>query len=378
MPAQKSRGFTLVELMVGISIIGILATIGIVVYSQANRDAKNTKRVQDLLQIGNALELYRLQHGEYPHSTTFSCVGSALNAALAPTFMPQLPTDPGTTDVNDINYCYQYESQSPYSDYKLTTNPNLPGVNAVNPSDLNKQSAHIDPSSYTSWDHANCASVQTGAGQPRGFGVFTQAACAWPQNYTAYGSGASSGPGPTSPPAGPTPTPPSAGPTPTPPGPTATPAPTSAPFAYRTNSGGGAYTNGAGTWAADSCAGHGAVFTDNVGSAPSGADPTLYQDSCFSSAGFSYAIPVPSSGSYTVTLKFAEIRSQSCSVGSRRFNVALEGTSVLSNFDIFATAGCNTPVDRTFTTNVTDGTLNIDFTTVAGTSAVNAIQVTSP
>jgi prepilin-type N-terminal cleavage/methylation domain-containing protein len=60
MAAQKLKsivGFTLVELMIAVTIISLLATIGMVVYTQASRDARNTKRVQDLLQIGKALEI---------------------------------------------------------------------------------------------------------------------------------------------------------------------------------------------------------------------------------------------------------------------------------------------------------------------------------
>jgi hypothetical protein len=153
---------------------------------------------------------------------------------------------------------------------------------------------------------------------------------------------------------------------------------TQASFNFRTNSGGLAYTDTSGnSWSADNSFTGGSAFLSNIGSAPTGtSDPTLYQDSRFSATNFSYDVAVPN-GSYTVTLKFAEIRAASCSTGARKFNVSIEGTQVLSSFDIFALAGCNNAVDKTFTTSVTDGTLNIVFTAVTGTAAVNAIQIVS-
>jgi hypothetical protein len=55
---------------------------------------------------------------------------------------------------------------------------------------------------------------------------------------------------------------------------------------------------------------------------------------------FTYTIPGLTSGSqYTVLLHFAEF--YFTAAGDRVFNVAINGTSVLSNFDIYATAGAN-------------------------------------
>jgi hypothetical protein len=97
--------------------------------------------------------------------------------------MPELPADPNTNNINDPNYCYQYKSSvtPPILDYKLRTNPNLSTLGTVNPTDLNKQSSHIDPASYIPYDVSNCATVQTGT--PRGFAVFTQNSCSWNDGY---------------------------------------------------------------------------------------------------------------------------------------------------------------------------------------------------
>ena len=140
----------------------------------------------------------------------------------------------------------------------------------------------------------------------------------------------------------------------------------------RTNSGGPAYTDSLGQkWTADTGYTGGGPYstTKTIANTP---DPTLYQTSRYG-ASFSYAIHAPA-GSYAVTLKFAEL--YWTAAGKRVFNVTINGTKVLSNFDIFAAAGATLKaIDETFKVTST-GTITIQFTTgTAGNPLVNAIQV---
>jgi hypothetical protein len=89
---------------------------------------------------------------------------------------------------------------------------------------------------------------------------------------------------------------------------------------------------------------------------------------------FGYAIPV-ANGSYTVTLRFAEI--QFSNKGERVFNVLINGTPVLSNFDILASVPPLTPLVQQFPATVTNGVLQIDVTGVVRKGILNAIQVSS-
>ncbi|MEK7617293.1 MAG: type II secretion system protein [Patescibacteria group bacterium] len=65
---SESKGFTLVELLVVISIIAILTTIGLVLFSSAQKSARDAKRIADLNAVRNALELFYNQTGKYPMS----------------------------------------------------------------------------------------------------------------------------------------------------------------------------------------------------------------------------------------------------------------------------------------------------------------------
>jgi prepilin-type N-terminal cleavage/methylation domain-containing protein len=63
---DKKRGFTLLELLVVITCIAILATVIVVATAPARARARDSKRIQDIRQTRNALELYHLDHGTYP------------------------------------------------------------------------------------------------------------------------------------------------------------------------------------------------------------------------------------------------------------------------------------------------------------------------
>ena len=102
-------------------------------------------------------------------------------------------------------------------------------------------------------------------------------------------------------------------------------------------------------------------------------DSALYQTNRHAGA-FSYLFDVPN-GAYQVRLRFAEIYPASFATGRRVFNVAIEGTPVLQNFDAYALVGGNAAINRVFTTNVADGVLAIDFVGVVTHGAVSAIEV---
>ncbi len=87
---------------------------------------------------------------------------------------------------------------------------------------------------------------------------------------------------------------------------------------------------------------------------------------------FSYAIPVQN-GSYTVTLHFAEI--QYWNRGDRVFNVAINGATVLNNFDILAQTGARMAFKQQFPVNVTNGKIQIDVNGVVRKGILSGIQI---
>jgi len=66
---SSQKGFTLVELLVVISIIGFLATSSIVTLDNARKKARDTRRLADISQIRKALEVYYQDNNQYPPNT---------------------------------------------------------------------------------------------------------------------------------------------------------------------------------------------------------------------------------------------------------------------------------------------------------------------
>lgn len=64
------KGFTLVELLVVISILGILASIALVSFRSAQMRGRDAQRKSDLKQISSSLELYYSDYGKYPAASS--------------------------------------------------------------------------------------------------------------------------------------------------------------------------------------------------------------------------------------------------------------------------------------------------------------------
>lgn len=105
MNTRSTRGFTIVELLISIAVIGILAAIVLVAYNGIQERSRDTKRANDMVLLGNLLEKYFAKNGIYPTgcgsasctngtnwsfyapnnintTTTFSSLSSLLNQSI--------------------------------------------------------------------------------------------------------------------------------------------------------------------------------------------------------------------------------------------------------------------------------------------------------
>jgi prepilin-type N-terminal cleavage/methylation domain-containing protein len=76
--SRLPRGFTLIEIMVVVVIIGLLAALGIPAFRRAQRASQNTRVVNDFRVFAQAFEIYNTQNGGWPDSA-------------APGVLPSLP-----------------------------------------------------------------------------------------------------------------------------------------------------------------------------------------------------------------------------------------------------------------------------------------------
>jgi len=132
--ANRTTGFTLVEVAVVITIIALLAAFSIPQLSRMRANARDTRRIADLRTIRNALNMYYATYGYYPKVTDWATSGptdwdnGTKWAQLQTTLSPYLgggtlPVDPLNTGSTgpwyDNNYHYDYGAYTDGSEYDL-------------------------------------------------------------------------------------------------------------------------------------------------------------------------------------------------------------------------------------------------------------------
>ncbi|MBI4992512.1 MAG: prepilin-type N-terminal cleavage/methylation domain-containing protein [Candidatus Harrisonbacteria bacterium] len=65
---NSKKGFTLVEILVVVAIIGLLSSVFVIGLAGVRSRGRDTKRIADLKQVQNAMELYYAKCGYYPGS----------------------------------------------------------------------------------------------------------------------------------------------------------------------------------------------------------------------------------------------------------------------------------------------------------------------
>jgi hypothetical protein len=113
-------------------------------------------------------------------------------------------------------------------------------------------------------------------------------------------------------------------------------------------------------------------------SLPAGTPMALFQTERFDKPGapnMMWDFPV-SPGQYEVRLYFAETWSGAFAGGARVFDVSIEGTTVLNDYDVFADVGANKAVMKSFTI-ASDANLDVDFARIVQNPAIKGIEILS-
>lgn len=103
----NNKAFTLVELLVVMSIIGVLASFGVGNFMTAQMRGRDAQRKSDLKQVSNALELYYSDHKVYPDVNQIVW-GSQFADGNGTVYFKVLPSDP----VGNQSYTYNLVSGS--------------------------------------------------------------------------------------------------------------------------------------------------------------------------------------------------------------------------------------------------------------------------
>lgn len=119
----RHKGFTIIELLIVIVVIGILATILFVSYTSAQAKSRDSRRITDAKAIEAALESYRSTNGDYPASNGSAATSNWETSGTASpgTFISSLknyglpdgtPIDPTNSSLGLSGYTYMYQLYS--------------------------------------------------------------------------------------------------------------------------------------------------------------------------------------------------------------------------------------------------------------------------
>lgn len=109
---MKRDGFTLIELLIVVAIIGILAAIAVPNFMNAQVRAKVSRAVSDMKNISTALEMYQLDHNNYPMARSNPITRQTgqirLSARFYPlttpvSYMSSVPVDPFFSDLREAD-----------------------------------------------------------------------------------------------------------------------------------------------------------------------------------------------------------------------------------------------------------------------------------
>jgi general secretion pathway protein G len=127
---RRQHGFTLIELMIVVSIILILMAVSIPLYNQSILRAKESVLRQDLFTMRSVISQYTLDKQQAPQS---------LDDLVQSNYLKQIPKDPFTGQSD-----WQVEQEDP----QLAVDPNQPGIVDVH-SASNLPSS--DGTTYSTW-----------------------------------------------------------------------------------------------------------------------------------------------------------------------------------------------------------------------------------
>jgi general secretion pathway protein G len=128
---DASRGFTLIELMVVLSIIVILASMGLAQYRNSIIRANEAVLKEDLFRMREAIDQYYADKGQYP---------TALDALATEGYLRKLPDDPFT------------KSSSSWQAVPAEPDPNNPATNTgVSDVKSGSDGVALDGTKYAEW-----------------------------------------------------------------------------------------------------------------------------------------------------------------------------------------------------------------------------------
>jgi len=157
---SRFAGLTLIEILIVVSIIGMLAIVLSINAVQSGQQSRDAKRQADLKFLQAAVELYKNKYGRYPaqapttglnangwsgqQGTNFAPADGSGEyiIGLAPEFLPVLPKDP---KLNGVNSGYVYRTNTAGTVYKIMAMGSVEADKGLLPANDNDFRPYLHP-----------------------------------------------------------------------------------------------------------------------------------------------------------------------------------------------------------------------------------------
>lgn len=128
---RRSRGFTLIEMLIVMTLIVVLASVGLIAYQSSVRRGREAVLKEDLYRMRDAIDQYYADKNQYP---------STLEALVSDGYLRKLPEDPFT------------KSNTTWQAVPAEPDPNNPAVEAgVYDVKSGSEATALDGTKYSDW-----------------------------------------------------------------------------------------------------------------------------------------------------------------------------------------------------------------------------------
>ncbi len=128
---RRTRGFTLIEMLIVMTLIIVLASVGLIAYQTSVRRGREAVLKEDLFRMRDALDQYYVDKGKYP---------SDLSELVSTNYIRRIPVDPMTN------------SAETWQTVQAETDPSNPTAEAgITDVKSGSEAAAIDGTNYADW-----------------------------------------------------------------------------------------------------------------------------------------------------------------------------------------------------------------------------------